>query len=128
MIRNEHDIQHALAHLEIGAPAVEATMGEHRFGQLALDNFFVTLRQGHREALTEHQSSLGSVVGQEELHELDQHGIFGRFAGRMAVRESGLIATSFFKTSWPPKRSKSSRCSPDLRRSWWSCWPCRSIK
>lgn len=107
MIRGDHDIQHALAHLEIGAPAVDATITQQRFGASALSNFFATLRNGHRNALASHDERLKAVVGQQEMHDLDEYGVFGQFAGRMAIRESGLVTVESTLHHNPPELLRS---------------------
>ncbi len=90
MIRGDHDVQHALAHLEIGAPAIDATITQRRFRASALSYFFAALRNGHHDALASHDRGLEAIVGQQEVHDLDEYGVFGRFAGRMAISENGL--------------------------------------
>ena len=92
MIRGDHDIQHALAHMEIGALIVDTTIVQKRFGASAVEKFFSELRNGHRSALAEHDAALGEIIGYEEEEELKTYGAFGTFAGRLAMRESGLIA------------------------------------
>ena len=90
MIRTDHDIQHSLAHMEIGEPAVHATITDNQFPAANLINFFRELREGHRSALSQHSNTLVDVIGNAEHNELDEFGAFGQFAGRLAVRESGL--------------------------------------
>lgn len=90
MIHGDADIQHGLAHLEIGTPAVQATISEQRFSAAALNSFFAQLRNGHRAVLEEYDSDLADVIGTGEHRELDGYGIFGQFAGRLSLRESGL--------------------------------------
>lgn len=90
MIRSDHDIQHGLAHLGIGESAVVVTMAENRFSAEALQKFFSELRAGHAAALSQHSDQLASVIQLNEHSELDQYGIFGQFAGRMAIKETGL--------------------------------------
>ena len=102
MIQTDQDIRHGLSHLEIGEPAVQATIAANRFSAEALSRFFTDLRNGHRAALAVHNDQLGSVVGSVEHRELDHYGIFGQFAGRMAIRESGLaVVESVLHHSYP---------------------------
>lgn len=90
MIRHDSDIRHGLAHIEIGAPVVQATIGEQRFSAHALSRFFEQLRSGHKEALVDFSSAFEGVIGHKEHSQLDEFGMFGRFAGRLALTESGL--------------------------------------
>ena len=90
MIRSAEAIQHGLAHLEIGEPAVYATMAGNRFSAEALASFFGALRDGHRIAFSRYET-LAGVIGDEEHNELDAFGPFGQFAGRLALHESGLV-------------------------------------
>lgn len=107
MIRNDSDIKHALAHLEIGEPAVVATIEQRRYGALALNGFFAALRTGHREALSTYRNGLGpEVIGYDESDELDHHGNFGVFAGRMALRESGIAIVEKYLHSGTPTELK----------------------
>lgn len=90
MIKTDNDIRHALAHIEIGEAAVKATTGQQRFSPNTLSQFFRTLRESHREALVNYSTKFTNVIGLQEHDELHHYGMFGQFAGRIAVRESGL--------------------------------------
>lgn len=88
----DSDLRHSLAHMEIGEPVVRATIIDDRFTAAALQNFFMTLRNGHRVTLAGYKPELATIIGQEEHHELDACGPFGKFVGRIAMNESGIIA------------------------------------
>ena len=112
MIKTDQDIRHGLAHLEIGERAVQVTIAESRFSAEALTQFFSQLRSGHRAALSEHGDQLAAVIGNTEHDELDQLGIFGQFAGRMAIKESGLaIVESALHHSQPAALQEGLRAS-----------------
>lgn len=112
MIRQDSDIRHSLAHIEIGEPAVQATVSGQRFSADALSGFFDKLREGHRQALGNHSDALADIVGYEEHDELDEYGMFGQFAGRLAVRESGLaIIEKELHHATPPELQASLRDS-----------------
>jgi hypothetical protein len=88
-------VRHGLAHLEIGSPAIQATIVEQRFVPEALSRFFVVLRGGHQEVLRQHAErmgtpSLATVISSAEHQELDGLGPYGQFAGCMALHENGL--------------------------------------
>jgi len=85
-------ISHTLEHMNIAELVVTATIVENRYSPEALNGFFEALRNGHRPILANHDPALEDVIGLEEVHELDHSGPFGKFVGRMAMTESGLIA------------------------------------
>lgn len=105
-------VRHALAHLEIGEAAVQATIIEKRFSVEALARFFSALRNGHRAVLEEHAPAAAGIIEMQEQTELDPLGPFGQFAGRMGVREDGLVVveTVLHHTQSPALRT-------DLRSS-----------
>lgn len=91
MIQSGEDIKHSLAHLEIGERVVMATATDKsEFTTQALTAFFEGLRNGHRDVLDAYYPHLADEIGYEEHDELDRFGVYGYFAGSLAVRESGL--------------------------------------
>jgi hypothetical protein len=90
MIRTDGDIQHGLAHLMIGEAFIENTINTERFSNSKLNEFFDFFRTSHRNALAYFTTKAFDIIGLDEHHELDSYGSYGKFAGRLSVRESGL--------------------------------------
>jgi hypothetical protein len=86
-------IKHALSHLLIGDQFVQNTIETRRFSAEKVDQFFASFRPSHRNALSVCFGAdiAREIIGEEEHHEFDALGAYGKFVGRMAIGESGLI-------------------------------------
>lgn len=90
MISSDSEIKHGLAHLMIGEAFITNTITNNRFPADRLDRFFAAFRDSHRAALGQFTTRAAEIIGHNEHHELDSFGPNGQFAGRIALRESGL--------------------------------------
>jgi|GEM_PF-4367326 len=93
----ESNFQHSLAHLQIGDAVITNTVGAgpQRFGERACNDFYRNLRTGYGEVLAHYAlvhgiEDLAHVIEDEQHNEFDEIGNFGKFAGRIALRKSGL--------------------------------------
>lgn len=89
-MKYEGDLKHSFAHIQIGDAVVQNTTGAQveRFTQAGLTGFFDELQDSYGTIFDQHQ--LAGIITSEH-HDFDAAGAFGKFAGRLAVRESGLV-------------------------------------
>ena len=91
--RNEEKVQHLLKdHMMIEPAYVENIIATPIFTGRQTDQFFESLRVGHKQVLTVNEEPrLAACIGSNEHSDFDGLGVWARFAGKMAIHESGLV-------------------------------------
>lgn len=112
----ESNLQHTLAHLQIGEAVITNTVGAggQRFGERACSDFYQNLQTSYADVLTHYAhtyriEALAHIIEGEQHNEFDEIGDFGKFAGRIALRESGLAIVESQLHHERPDISKSLR-------------------